>query len=128
MNRWVFMMAGCAAVAAVTLTSNHHAPRNAQKPANGMDESSDYAQRRRAWIEFIHMHAPGVDWAARDVATQQGREARRLQQQALLARNAQPVALAAAPPGIWRERGASNWAGRASAFDYDPATGRMTVF
>lgn len=116
-------------VAVVALKPWHHAaPPLPQPTDSGPGESHDFSQRRRAWIESLHAHAPGVDWRAVDATSRANLDAQRLQQVSLMARGYQPQALAAVPAGIWRERGAHNQAGRVSDVDYDAVTDRLTLF
>lgn len=130
MNRW--MAAGIASGVAIATTLgfawNSVSHRRGHMPPQPIEEEShDLMQRRLAWIESLHNHAPGTDWRAMDAATRSQLSALRKQQSARLAQGTRPPELLAAA-GTWREEGANNWAGRSSAFDYDPATSRMTVF
>ena len=116
-------------VAAIALEPWHHAASPLPPPTDsGPGESDDFAQRRQAWIESLHEHAPGVDWRAMDATTRARLDAQRTQQIALMSRGIGPAALAAVPAGVWHERGARNQAGRVSDLDYDAATDRLTAF
>ena len=97
------------------------------RPTQG-EESHEEMQRLLAWMESLHNHAPGTDWRAMDTATRAKLAVLRAQQMATIARGLKPDALLAVPAGVWREQGSNNWAGRASAVDYDPTTDRLTVF
>lgn len=100
------------------------------RPIDGdaVGESDDFQQRRQAWMEAMHAHAPDVDWRAIDAQTRERRVEEHAQQLASLRAGYRPPDLAAAPAGTWHERGARNIAGRVSGVDYDAATDRLTLF
>lgn len=134
MNRWTAagIAAGFTIAAALGLAWNSasHKPGHMPPPPTAGEESRDELRRLQAWMESLHNHAPGTDWRAMDAATRSQLFALRRKQSTLLARGARPPEFvsAAVPAGTWREQGSNNWAGRASAVDYDPATDRITVF
>ncbi len=84
--------AGCAVAHPKVAT-----PASPPRPESGRE--------REAWIESMHRAAPGVSW--REIE----RENRR-QSAALLAQAAQAAASAAAPSGVWQQRGPTNQTGR----------------
>jgi hypothetical protein len=113
-------------VAASVWQMNHHSVPEPTEHERGEDE--DQGPRRAQWIEHMHRRAPGTDWRAQDAATLARLQPQRAMRLHATSQVASTSAQASAPAGIWVERGASNWAGRASAFDFDPATDRLTVF
>jgi hypothetical protein len=90
----------------------------------------DFKDRRKAWIESMHRHAPGLDWRAQDAAWRAQRIAR-VQAQRELASGSGADALrkvdTRAVSGQWRERGSSNQAGRMTGAIYDAATDRLSA-
>lgn len=94
------------------------------------ERDPEFRQRREAWIESLHRHAPGVDWRAQDAAWR----AKRIQsvqtlREAAIAAGAQTLDRVdtRAVDGLWRERGSSNQAGRMTGAIYDAATDRITA-
>lgn len=94
------------------------------------ERGSDFKERRKAWIESLHRHAPGLDWRAQDAAWR----AQRIE--AVQARRAAAIAAGAttlhgvdtrAVSGHWRERGSSNQAGRMTGAIYDAANDRLVA-
>lgn len=134
MNRWtaIGIAVGLTIAATLGLTWNSasHKPGNMPLQPTAGEGSHDELRRLQAWMESLHNHAPGTDWRAMDAATRSQLFALRKKQSTLLAQGVRPPEFvsAAVPAGTWREQGSNNWAGRASAVDYDPATDRITVF
>lgn len=132
MSRRFTVVISCAlAVAAalgMTLHPASHSHRRAPLQPTQGEESRKEMQRLLAWMESLHNHAPGTDWRAMDAATRANLAVLREQQMAMMAHGLKPDTLATVPTGVWREQGSNNWAGRASAVDYDPTTDRLTVF
>lgn len=107
-------------------------PRVMPAPTDGGPGERDpgFKDRRRAWIESLHRHAPGQDWRAQDGAWRAQRIAR-VQALREAAAAAGPDALRTvrtrAVDGQWRERGSSNQAGRMTGAIYDAANDRLTA-
>src|SRR5579864_8202641 len=122
MKRVAFVSIIAVATGSFSLWEFTHSFPPMPRPSEGEPgEDAQFAQRRQAWIESLHLHAPGIDWRAADAQSRERLAAQRQQ-----ARDA--TISAQALTGTWRERGANNQAGRVSAVDYDAATDRITVF
>ena len=125
MRTWILVALALAAIIVGVWRTRHWIPVMPAPTDQGPCESDDFAQRRAEWINSLHRHAPDLDWRAQDAVTRAGLHAQRV----VARRSGKSMqALTNVPVGVWRERGANNWAGRVSAIDYDAATDRLTVF
>jgi hypothetical protein len=96
------------------------------------ERDPDFKQQRKAWMESLHRHAPGLDWRAQDAQWRAQRIAKvQAQRNAAIAAGADRDLLRqvdlGAISGSWRERGSGNQAGRVTGAIYDAATHRLTT-
>ncbi len=103
-------------------------------PAEGEpgERGADFKRQRKAWIESLHRHAPGLDWRAQDATWRAQRIAKvQSQRNAAIAAGVDRDRLRqvnlGAVSGSWHERGSGNQAGRVTGAIYDAATHRLTT-
>jgi hypothetical protein len=103
-------------------------------PTNGGpgERDPDFKLQRKAWIESLHRHAPGLDWRAQDAQWRAQRIAKvQAQRNAAIAAGADRDLLRqvdlGAISGSWHERGSGNQAGRITGAIYDAASDRLTA-
>lgn len=103
-------------------------------PTEGPGEIGEgFSTRRKAWIEHLHLAAPGVDWRAMDSAARGARIERRAAWRGQLLASGVPMAawssvtLPNAPAGTWVERGSSTQSGRVVAAEFDGTNNRITA-
>jgi hypothetical protein len=99
------------------------------------ETNPDHNANRRAWIERMHLAAPGDNWREIDAnnlaaALEKRMSARAAARSSGIYADAdvRTVALGGGATGEWRERGSGNQAGRVVGGDYDPATQRVMTY
>jgi hypothetical protein len=99
------------------------------------ETNPDHNANRRAWIERMHLAAPGDNWREIDAnnlaaALEKRMSARAAARSSGIYADAdvRTVALGGGASGEWRERGSGNQAGRVVGGDYDPATQRVMTY
>lgn len=111
---FLLLLGGAAALAACA-----QAPARRPAPTeHRLDEGAEARNHaaRAEWMESRHRAAPGTDWRAIERANGLAAMARKDE----LARG-----LRAAPPGVWRELGSRNQAGRMHAMAWSPDRQRL---
>ncbi len=105
-----------------------HLPPPTETIVKEGEEDSDGQMQRKAWIESMHRSAPGDNWRAAELATQQARAAERTKRRGAAAARtgcSADTIVTDVFSGVWTEKGSTNQAGSVFDTEYDPATDKI---